>query len=92
MNSDCCVVVDYCKAAAQVVHADDYAMAAALWPSCDDDECYDCLPPVVHVACVDGTCSGEADEDSLDEGTSHCGTNDEIVSSPIASGSFTCGG
>ncbi|HEX6765142.1 MAG TPA: hypothetical protein VF103_06680 [Polyangiaceae bacterium] len=89
-NSDCCVVVNQCKAAAQIVHADDYPGARALWPSCDD-ECYDCFPPVVYVACVDGFCTGEEDDEALDEGMSHCGSDDEIVAAPSSSMAFGCG-
>lgn len=79
--ADCCVVVNSCLAEAQVVHADDFDAAEAAWPYCEED-CTDCIPPAVIVACDEGQCVGTVDEDSEEDGVSHCGDNAALGDDP----------
>jgi len=91
-NSDCCLVINGCLGEGQVVHASDYQLAQQVWPYCPDDGCVQCLPPFVEVACVDGSCVGEATdwngEPNMEE--SHCGVDDEPVSVAQPATAFSC--
>lgn len=90
-NSDCCVVVNGCTNQAQVVAAGDFAAAPGAWPYCDD-ECTDCIPPVVDVGCVDGVCVGEALPPDGQFGTSHCGEDVTTLDPLNPAQTFSCGG
>lgn len=85
--NDCCVVINGCLSEGQIVGVADFEAAQAAWPFCDED-CNDCIPPSVIVACDNGKCVGAVDPDSPDDGTSHCG--DTTPMGPEPSQTFTC--
>jgi hypothetical protein len=90
-NSDCCVVVNGCLSEVQVVHADDFGAAGAAWPYCDND-CNDCIAPVVEVGCVDDVCVGDVLPMSEENSDDHCGV-DQTPVVPVDPGqTFDCGG
>jgi hypothetical protein len=86
-DDDCCVVVNSCLAEAQVVHADDFDTAQIAWPYCEED-CTDCIPPAVIVACDNGQCVGTVDLDGQEDGVSHCGDTTLLGDDPGRT--FTC--
>ncbi len=91
-NSDCCVVINSCLAAGQIVHVSDYEEAQQVWPYCDPVDCPMCILPSVDVACVDGVCAGETLDptsgDGMDE--SHCGVDDDPVMVTMPATVFGC--
>jgi len=80
-NSDCCVVVNPCTAESQVVHADDFAEAEAVWPYCDD-ACVFCIAEYVDLACVAGECVASPPPAGAEpqEGVSQCGVDGVLPS------------
>jgi len=56
-NSDCCVIVNDCINAAQIVSASSETAAKAAWPYCTS-QCTHCISPAVSVFCSGGTCAG----------------------------------
>lgn len=91
-NSDCCVVLNGCVNEAQVVHASNKDAAKAAWPYCDNN-CTDCIPPLVTVYCLEGTCVGRAEEPTGDFPEDHCGVDEEPGTGGGNPGEhFTCGG
>lgn len=91
-NSDCCVVFNGCEGEAQVVSADDFAMAAQVWPYCEP--CVQCLVPVVEVECQQGECVGyevPPDEDAgIYEGQDHCGVDEPLPGLTNLGVHFSC--
>jgi hypothetical protein len=91
-NSDCCVIVNGCINAAQVVSAANKNAAEAAWPYCEN-ECTACIPPAIVVGCNNGVCTGtEIDfpDASTDLLSDHCGVDGPAVT--LGKLSFTCGG
>lgn len=86
---DCCVVVNTCLAEARIVHAAEFELAQVAWPYCDE-ECVDCIAPVVVVACDNGHCVGSVDAESAGDSVSHCGDTADMAGS--LGQSFTCDG
>ncbi len=91
-NSDCCVIINSCINAAQIVAAKDVAAAKAAWPTCDVG-CNDCIPPAVEVGCNAGECAGkvvdlaDASAETLQD---HCGV-DPTVLTAASKLLFSCG-
>jgi hypothetical protein len=91
-NSDCCVIINDCISAAQVVGAADKDKAKAAWPYCTD-YCNDCIPPAVVVGCDNGVCTGtkvdfaDASNDLMQD---HCGVDGPTI--PTGLLHFSCGG
>lgn len=91
-NSDCCVIVNGCISAAQVVAAADKDKAKAAWPYCTD-LCNACIPPAVVVGCVDGECTGttvDLADAAADLMQDHCGEDGPVLPKGILH--FSCGG
>jgi hypothetical protein len=91
-NSDCCVVVNGCISASQVVGAAAVAAAKDAWPYCDKD-CNDCIPPPLEVACNAGACSARV-VDMSDAGQDlfhdHCGVDPTVIAE-VTKLHFSCG-
>jgi hypothetical protein len=85
-NSDCCVVINSCVNAAQVVSKQDYDSGIAdQWAYCDND-CNFCMVPAVDVVCSNGQCGlRELDpaDASADKTTSRCGVDSTPVVGPV---------
>ena len=92
-NSDCCVIVNGCISAAQIVAEKDVAAAKGAWPYCDS-ECNNCIPPAIVVACNAGACTGKL-VDFADGGADliqdHCGVDPTVITE-TSKLLFTCGG
>ncbi len=92
-NSDCCVILNGCLSAAQIVSEANQATAKSAWPYCDT-MCNDCIPPAIVVGCEDGECAGkEVDfsDASPDLMMDHCGV-DPVVGLSSVKLHFGCGG
>lgn len=91
-NSDCCVVFNGCLGEAQVVSADDFAVAGQVWPYCEP--CVQCMLPVVEVECQQGECVGyevPPDEDAgIYEGQNHCGVDEPLPGLSDLGVHFSC--
>ncbi len=78
-NSDCCVVMNGCLGAGQVVSVSDYPTAGDLWPYCDN-ECLLCMNPLIELECLDNECVGYdvplSPDGGLENGQDHCGEDD----------------
>lgn len=80
-NSDCCVIINGCISAAQIVGAADEAAAKVAWPTCQS-QCNDCIPPAIEVGCKDGECAGtvvDFQDASSDLKQDHCGVDATVV-------------
>lgn len=58
-NSDCCVILNGCLSAAQIVSEANQATAKSAWPYCDTHAGNHCIPPAIVVGCEDGECAGK---------------------------------
>jgi len=87
------VVVNSCLGQGQVVSAEDYGTAGSLWPYCDTD-CVWCITPVIEVECRDGECVGyvvpPSADGGLEEGYSHCGVDDLVLTLDSPGHHFGC--
>jgi hypothetical protein len=78
--TDCCAIVDPCKAQMLVVSANDRPTVEVLLGEASQDSCSRCLVPPVQVDCQDGFCvaaklvnDGTATTDPLLATQNHCG-------------------
>ncbi len=91
-SSDCCVIVNGCTNAAQIVGAKDEAAAKAAWSYCDA-QCTACIPPAIEVGCNEGQCAGrvvdfaDASSDLLQD---HCGVDPSVLTQ-TSKLLFSCG-
>lgn len=95
-NSDCCVIVNGCTNAAQVVHSTKLSSAKSNWPYCDN-ECTFCVAPAIAVECANKECVGYQLPDDPPPADAlrkdHCGMDPDpplLLMSPGAQ--FVCGG
>jgi hypothetical protein len=89
-NSDCCVVLNFCLSAAQVVHASNVSAAKDSWPYCES-ECNDCIPPEVTVFCLDQQCVGVSVEEPTGDPADHCGIDGMPGTGGTTGEHFGCG-
>ena len=80
VTTDCCAVVDQCKADVLLVSATDRSAVEVLLGEASQDSCSKCLVPPVQVDCRDGHCvalklvnDGTATTDPLLATQDHCG-------------------
>jgi hypothetical protein len=85
------VVVNPCTADSQVVHADDFSEALAVWPYCDD-ACVFCIAEYVDLACVSGQCVASPPPAGAEpqEGVSQCGVDGVTPELPNPGLVFDC--
>jgi hypothetical protein len=81
--TDCCAVVDQCKAQMLLVSSTDRSAVEALLGMASQTSCNKCLVPPVQVDCVNGKCvidklvnDGTATTDPLLASQNHCGKLD----------------
>ncbi len=80
-NSDCCVIMGECLSDAQIVAAAPLEEALLAWPFCLE-QCNDCLPSAIDVACLEGICRGRVvleEANYSDLRRTHCGDDNKIL-------------